>query len=342
MYKKAMAMFMLCETSVHAGSGSETGIVDLPIQREKHTDYPVFHSSSIKGALRFNVTRATTESFWEAYSQKFQKEGSILLKDLPNAKTFNSMFEAVFGERESKSDEESFASAIAVTDGRILLFPVKSLKGTFAYITCPFVLNRLKRDLSKAGISLEGFDNLEFDVQPSHALITNTPDVAVTTNGNDYVTLEEFTLAAEKKDNTDSLSKILSGSILPANGVYNYLKSKIKKSLVILSDDDFKEFVSQSTEVVARIKIDEKNGTVSGKDGNLWYEENLPAESILYSLAFAQDLNEGGKNKAKITETVSADEVLKFVQNVIPDRIQLGGNETIGRGIITLTFLKGN
>ena len=53
MYKKAIAMFMLCETSVHAGSGSELGIVDLPIQRERHTDYPVFHSSSIKGGSSF-------------------------------------------------------------------------------------------------------------------------------------------------------------------------------------------------------------------------------------------------------------------------------------------------
>jgi len=341
MYKKAMTMFMLCETSVHAGSGSELGIVDLPIQREKHTDYPVFHSSSIKGALRFNVTRVAN-SFWETYSQKFQNEGSILLKDLPNADTFNNMFDAVFGDRDPKHDEESFASAIAVTDGRILLFPVKSLKGTFAYVTCPFVLNRLKRDLSKAEINLNGLDKLNFGVSPGNAMITKSSDIAVNKNGQSYVTLEEFTLSATISNDADSISKVLSGSILPANGVYKYLKSKIEKSLVVLSDDDFKEFVSQSTEVVARIKIDKDTGTVNGKEGNLWYEENLPAESILYSLVFAQDLNEGGKKKAKVKETVSADKVLDFVQNVIPGRIQLGGNETIGRGIITLTFQKGN
>jgi CRISPR-associated protein Cmr4 len=340
MYKKAMAMFMLCETSVHAGSGSELGIVDLPIQREKHTDYPVFHSSSIKGALRFNVTRAAN-SFWDAYSQKFQNEGSVLLKDLPNADNFNKMFEAVFGERDSKSDEESFASAIAVTDGRILLFPVKSLKGTFAYVTCPFVLNRLKRDLSKAGINLNGLDKLDFNVSPGNALITNDSEVAVSNNMQSYVTLEEFTLSASANTNVENLSKILSASILPANGIYKYLKSKIEKSLVVLSDDDFKEFVSQSTEVVARIKIDEKTGTVSSDGGNLWYEENLPSESIMYSLVFAQDLNEGGKKKVGLTENVGAENVLSFVESVIPERIQLGGNETIGRGIITLTFQKG-
>ncbi len=336
MYKKAMAMFMLCETSVHAGSGSELGIVDLPIQRERHTDYPVFHSSSIKGALRFNVERAQ-EAILTLNKEKWKEQDNVFLSEIGKQETLKKFFEAVFGEKQVSNEKESFASAIAITDGRILLFPVKSLKGTFAYITCPFVLHRLKRDLSKAGLNLEGIPK-SMEVKEGEALICKDADVAV----NDAVTLEEFTFKANVNDEVTALAKTLADSVISDEKIYGYLRNKIKNSLVVLSDDDFKEFVSQSTEVVARIKIDEKTGTV-GEGGNLWYEENLPAETILYSLIFAQDLNEGGKKKAGLeNNSVSAEDVLKFIKQVIPERIQLGGNETIGRGIISVNFYNGN
>ncbi|NOX36047.1 MAG: type III-B CRISPR module RAMP protein Cmr4 [Calditrichaeota bacterium] len=336
MYKKAMAMFMLCETSVHAGSGSELGIVDLPIQRERHTDYPVFHSSSIKGALRFNVDRAT--AFWEAFKKQLKNDENILLSKVLDSSSFVNIFEAVFGEKQVSNEKESFAAAIAITDGRILLFPVKSLKGTFAYITCSFVINRLKRDLTKAGIDLNNIPE-KLDVKEGNAFVCKGSSVVV----NNALTLEEFTFHAEEKEEVTLLAEELAMSLLPNDSVYDYLKNKIKNSLVVLSDDDFKEFVSQSTEVVARIKIDEKTGTVSSEGGNLWYEENLPAETILYSLIFAQDLNEGGKKKANLeNNSVSAETVLTFIRQVIPERIQLGGNETIGRGILALKFYNGN
>ena len=52
MYKNAKPLFFMCETPLHAGSGSDLGIVDLPIQRERHTNFPKVESSSLKGALR--------------------------------------------------------------------------------------------------------------------------------------------------------------------------------------------------------------------------------------------------------------------------------------------------
>ena len=43
---------------IHAGSGSSTGAVDLPIQRERHTARPIVQSSGLKGALREAVERS--------------------------------------------------------------------------------------------------------------------------------------------------------------------------------------------------------------------------------------------------------------------------------------------
>ena len=52
MFKQAKPLFLIVETPLHAGSGSDLGIVDLPIQREQHTDYPKIEASGLKGSIR--------------------------------------------------------------------------------------------------------------------------------------------------------------------------------------------------------------------------------------------------------------------------------------------------
>ena len=49
MFKVAKPVFLIVETPLHAGSGSDLGAVDLPIQRERHTDFPKVEGSSVKG-----------------------------------------------------------------------------------------------------------------------------------------------------------------------------------------------------------------------------------------------------------------------------------------------------
>ena len=61
MSNKFEIFHIYAETSIHAGTGSDIGIVDLPIQRERHTEYPVIWSSSLKGAIR---------KFWNNYYKK--------------------------------------------------------------------------------------------------------------------------------------------------------------------------------------------------------------------------------------------------------------------------------
>jgi CRISPR-associated protein Cmr4 len=56
----------------------------------------------------------------------------------------------------------------------------------------------------------------------------------------------------------------------------------MKEKLIILSNDDFKDFVTLSTEVITRIKINPDTGTV--EKGALFTEEYLPSDTILYSL----------------------------------------------------------
>lgn len=52
MFLKFQPFFIIAETPVHADSGSELGIVDLPIQRERHTAFPKIEGSGLKGCIR--------------------------------------------------------------------------------------------------------------------------------------------------------------------------------------------------------------------------------------------------------------------------------------------------
>ncbi len=60
-------LYLYVETPLHAGTGSGLSSIDLPIQRERTTQYPMIQGSSIKGKLRSAAHRAKTSQVarWE-------------------------------------------------------------------------------------------------------------------------------------------------------------------------------------------------------------------------------------------------------------------------------------
>ena len=58
MFDAAECMFMYVESSLRVGSGEDRLEVDLPIQREAATGYPVLPASSLKGVLRARAGRS--------------------------------------------------------------------------------------------------------------------------------------------------------------------------------------------------------------------------------------------------------------------------------------------
>ena len=56
MFEKHAAVFLYAVSPVHMGAGSAIGVIDNPIQREKHTGHPCFAGSGIKGAVRHGFT----------------------------------------------------------------------------------------------------------------------------------------------------------------------------------------------------------------------------------------------------------------------------------------------
>lgn len=307
MFKRVKPFFLTVETPLHAGSGTDLGVVDLPIQRERHTGFPKFEGSGLKGGIREVFENDDTEI--EVDSQKVK----ICDKDI---------ISLVFG----PENGDDHGSSIGFTDARLLLFPVKSMKGVFAWITCPKVLERFITDLSLA----------EIQNVPELPEENTVPNNCKLLFENNKVILEEYTFEVKKDEKCSKLALWLSNNVVPKGQIFNYWTQKLQKDLVILSDDDFKDFVNLSTEVITRVKINNETGTV--QTGALFTEEYLPSETILYSLILTNPVFiEKGKDKkifAKKNGKNEEDLVMEYFVNGLPPVLQLGGNSTIGKGIV--------
>lgn len=301
MYKKVKPFFMIVETPLHAGSGTDLGTIDMPIQRERHTGFPKIESSGLKGCIR--------QAFEEVNSNHTQ---TISL---------------AFG----PEDGDEHAGALGFTDARLLMFPVKSMKGVFAWIACERVLERFSNDLKLAGIS---------DIPAMPKANTAPHDCQLFVRDNKVV-LEEYTFVITKDKTKDEIctkfADWLSKNIIPSGHEYNYWRDKIQKDIVILPDGDFTDFVNLSTEVITRIKINNDTGTV--QSGALFTEEYLPNETVLYSLALTTPIFKSDGQKGVFTKTDNKNEedlVMEYFAEGMPEIIQIGGNATIGKGLVRI------
>ncbi len=313
MYRKSKLFFMHNITPSHVGSGDSLSVIDMPIQRERHTSYPKIEGSSLKGSIR--------EVF---------REMSLGSED---GQAFRRKINLTFG---PEDNGQEYAGSLGFIDGRILLFPVKSVKGVFAWITSPEVLKRLKNDLKLTNEQIP-------DALNNIPVINNTDDASycipstdtVLKVGNNVI-LEEYSFKIMENDNAQLIN---CDSIAEFIGNKLGMSETIKKRLLIISDDDFKDFVSLSTEVITRTKIVPETGIV--KDGALFTEEYLPAETILYSIALASPVfkNNGNDNNLGIR---NEEEVMSFFTTNIPELIQIGGNATLGKGLVKIIMGGGN
>lgn len=305
MYKLSQPLFLFCETPLHAGTGNDLGIIDMPIQRERHTGFPKIESSSLKGSLR--------EAFERVNSIDQSKIHRVFGFDSDSADDSLTKEGGFF----YKKDDKNFSGCIAFTDARILLFPVKTQKGVFAWITCPRVVSRFISEVKE-------YCNIK-----DEALFTlreNTTGTNSQVSANGKVGLEEYIFEGITENENVSNFGLWIASKLFGDVENNYWAKKMASDIVVLKDDDFADFVQYSTEVITRTKIDNETGTVS--DTALFTEEYLPSESVMYSLAmFAPEFS---NKQSKMTEK----EVQQLYDDHLPEIFQLGGNATLGKGIV--------
>ena len=223
MTQASALLYLSAETSIHAGSGQSVAGIDLPIQREIHTQWPCVYGSAVKGAMR-------SRAFMQA-----QNGGTAV--DI--VELFGPDHAAAAGERDN-----SHAGALQIGDARLLLLPVRSLNTCFKWVTCPAVLRRLARDAERMGVPLA----VSVDLNPQEL-------EAWSAAAGDAVFLEEFRLAASAKPVVQAWAQALAK-------VTGLTETELQERLLVVHDDVFSFLARHATAVNAHIAIEAASKTV--------------------------------------------------------------------------------
>jgi len=253
---------------LHAGVGQSIDKVDLPIEREVHTQYPCVFATGLKGSLRSFCKHNKTVDFNDTIIEK------------------------IFG----KEDGEIGMGSAVFTDLKILFFPVRSSEGSFKYVTCEAVIKRFERD----------FKLIFPEISYSHE--------------NKKADFGELVTCIEKADQFEPNAHIILEDYIfikhPKGELSNRFGIKLN-DVYVIENKFFTYLVTNATQIIARNKLDDKKISE-----NLWYEEALPAETVLYSFVLPSIIKNGEIDKLKT-----------FINNKV---VQIGGNETVGYGICEL------
>jgi CRISPR-associated protein Cmr4 len=285
----ARLIFSLAMSPLHAGTGQGVGAIDLPIARERATSIPFLPGSSLKGSLR----------------------------DLCENEDLRVR---VFGPESSSAEDH--AGSAQFSDLRLLLLPVRSLAGTFAWVTSPYILRRLGRDAKDAGAGdLPGEAPALPDI--SSAAITDDSELKVV-GGDGRVYLEDLDLTSSPDVAAKVWAEWISSRVFPDEPEWRRMMSA---RFCVVHDDLMSFLLDTATEITARVRL--MDDTKAVQKGGLWYEESLPAESVLYGLVLA--------TRVKATP----EEVFNAVEAATARPVQLGGKATVGRGVCRLLLAAG-
>ncbi|WP_338709152.1 type III-B CRISPR module RAMP protein Cmr4 [Paenibacillus amylolyticus] len=280
-----------CLSPLHIGSGEGIGVIDMPIQREKVTEWPMIPGSSLKGVHR------------DYYRLNGKNEAWI---------------NKAFGQA---GDQDGAAGALVMTDGRILAFPVASRYGTFAYVTCPLVLKRLRRDAQAAGLAMDIPDLEVFESETAGADEVWVSESSVIRSGEK----EKLNIFLDEFEGKASVStSFTKWAITISNYLFEDAPSRElwTERLALVSDEVFQYFTTMCCEVTPRIRINEDTKTTV--KGALWYEEYVPTEAVFYGLIWCDRV--GGS-----FELQARNQLLEELEDSTLI-LQLGGNTTIGKG----------
>jgi CRISPR-associated protein Cmr4 len=255
---------LLAETFIHPGIGQAAGAIDLPVARERTTSYPFIPGSSMKGALRDTVVADCKR---------------------------------LFGQQEN-------AGQLLISDARLLLLPVRSLTSPYVWLTCPYLIERFRRDLERAG---------KGEVA---AVAAPSGDEKVLAAATGELFLEELRFEREGP---------LPGGLAPAIGgliADGEVRARLEKQIAVVTDTAFDWFAKYALPVQARNALDRQKKTSM----SLWYEEALPPDTLMYILV--------GEREAGAAATLAA--------HLAECRyLQTGGNETVGQGWFSVRRLDG-
>lgn len=236
-----------CLSPTHAGVGRGLGYIDLPIDRDAVTGWPIIRGSAFKGvwADHFAANEAKRRS--------------------------DPRLSAAFG-LTGAAENASNSGALMPTDARLVCLPVRSFRGTFVWVTSPMCLRMLHRTLTLAGVTqLPNIPNIEKEEQ------CLTGSRLPIESGKIY--LEDLDFEAREESAARQWASRIGEWVFPTDDRW---RSEFTQRFVVLHDLIFDSMCETGTEVQTRVRLDDEMKTVA--QGALWTEESLPAETILGGL----------------------------------------------------------
>lgn len=259
-------LLLFTRTPLHVGAGSSVGAIDQPIQRERHTGFPIIPGSSLKGCFA---------DHWN--------DDLPLDSDGKRIRGTASPAAWLFGSDDPKN---ACAGTLSFSEARLLAFPIRSAKGGYAWITSPMLLQRASRD---GLLTPEIVASLK-EPKDDEAQFTQGGPLDLPTG---KLVLEEYCFSHAGNPPAE-----LPGQM--SSLIDDVLWKSIKERLVILSNGSMSHFAMTTCEVAQHVCISDETGTA--QDGALFNQENVPSDTLFY----APLLVSGGRGSRKGTSAEEA------------------------------------
>ncbi|SKA23200.1 CRISPR-associated protein, Cmr4 family [Marinactinospora thermotolerans DSM 45154] len=307
---KDLLAFFYTESPLHAGASASEGIIDLPIQREAHTRYPVVYGQSLKGALR---QAAEEHPDW---SDRAVVE--------------------VFGSPVGQGGPTT-PGLLSVGDAQLVALPIPTLRRTFAWVTSVVALGRLARKYRAANMAAPRLPR-----EPAEALSTGHGWTAEQAFGPLVLHIGE----ADEQDLLQAWAERIRSDAFAHEDAFAPFAAKFSQDLVLVHSDAMATLVEEGTEVSVRVQLsygksenddgtqenqkntEPKRGTKTVQNGP-FHSEYLPAETIL-----ASNLSLRGSRAGAEPDPEHVRLLTLLLHGSGTTLHQFGGDESLGKGLV--------
>ncbi|MGH4018056.1 MAG: type III-B CRISPR module RAMP protein Cmr4 [Pseudonocardiaceae bacterium] len=296
-------LYLYAESPVHAGAADSVDVLDLPVQREAATGYPVIWGQSLKGALRQAAVEAAKRAGggWDEARVK-----------------------RIFGSAVGELGEDGGTTSgqLNVGDAQLVVMPVPTLRRTFAWVSSAITLGRLARKYAALGRAAPEVPAMSPDrgVAAEAAWATANDEVL----GPCLVSLSE---SAEARAWAQRLAAdaLDSSPTSPTSPPFAPFATKLSTDLLVVGSDIIGMLLRECTEQSVRVQLDEHKTVENGP----FYSEYLPTETILAASLLLRGNADTQENRDALNDLLHG------------KLLQVGGDETLGKGLVWGRLLGG-
>lgn len=238
-------LYLYAESPVHTGAANSADVLDLPVQREAATGYPVIWGQSLKGALR----------------QSAQDAG------------WGTQVSAVFGSDVGDAVEGrgTTPGSLTVGDAQLVAMPVPALRRTFAWVTSEIALSRLARKYKilrhHPALALPSVANDQ----------AAAADGAWTREGQEVLGPCLVPVGRQRDDALRAWAERIAADALEWDDALRPFGVKFREDLILTGCDLVGVLLRECTEQTVRVQLDKDKTVANGP----FYSEYLPAETIM-------------------------------------------------------------